>query len=350
MLQFLARASREMTTVANPAEALWSLVTALRDHLPIDRAGIFAFDPFARTLQRVAGVGQDGQPEFQGPAIAVDRGAGPLREVIRRELPYYFSDDATRDYPRDDWAPGVRAHAIIPIIAGDHCLGALCVDNCLTGRTIPETVVEPLFLYAGLAALPLFALYQQKERERADRLRWETLRQVFAAVTSGKVCLCDQHEVDMEWPDAGDAVCIDSVADIPALREVVRHAGVEAGMADDRARDFELCVSEAATNALLHGEGGIATVASVEGIVRARVEDSGRGISLDDLPGATLQPGWSKRQSMGLGFTLIQQTSDRVFLSTGPQGTTVIIEMAVEPQINLPEATNPLLWGEAFSL
>jgi len=157
--------------------------------------------------------------------------------------------------------------------------------------------------------------------------------------------------MELEWPtQEEDAHAVEEVGDVPTLREAVRLAGVEAGMTLDRARDFELCVSEAATNALLHGNGGGAWFGCAENRFRARIVDYGRGISLEDLPSAALQPGWSKRQSMGLGFTLIQQTADRVYLSTGEDGTTVIIEMAVEPEDTLPDQFNPLLWGESFTL
>jgi anti-sigma regulatory factor (Ser/Thr protein kinase) len=349
-LRTLTRASRKITTEPNPAQALWDLVCTLRADLGIDRAGVFAFDRQSGTLSRVTGVAEDGQPEFGGRRIDTRSGGGPLREVTRREIPYYFTDDAPRDYPDHYWAPGVRAHAIIPIIAGNELLGVLCADNSLSGRPIPEGVLEPLFLYAGLAALPLFTLHQQQERERTDEMRWALLREVFLAVTSGRVRLCGQSEVREEWPALEDPFWVRAVEDVPLVREAVREAAVSAGMEGERARDFELCASEAATNALLHGNGGFVTVGCREGRIRVRVADQGTGIPLQDLPGAALQPGWSRRRSMGLGFTLINETADRVFLYTGADGTTVIIEMGVEPQVNLPAECNPLLWGESLAV
>ena len=53
---------------------------------------------------------------------------------------------------------------------------------------------------------------------------------------------------------------------------------------------------------------------------------------------------------MGLGFTVIAQTADRVLLHTGPRGTTIIIEMSATPELNLPDACNPLLCGDAVTL
>jgi len=117
-------------------------------------------------------------------------------------------------------------------------------------------------------------------------------------------------------------------------------------MNGDRAADFGLCASEAATNALLHGRGGVASVAVRDGVARLRVADSGSGINPQDLPKATLQKGWSSRASLGLGFTVINETADKVYLHTGPQGTTIIIEMALVPRNELPFQLNPLLWED----
>ena len=117
-----------------------------------------------------------------------------------------------------------------------------------------------------------------------------------------------------------------------------------------RLDDMGLCASEAATNALVHGRGGVASVGSEQGRLRVRVTDQGAGIDPEDLSRAVLQDGWSKKSTMGLGFTLIHKTADRLLLHTSPAGTTVIIEMAVEPQVNLPQGCNPLLWGDEWSI
>jgi anti-sigma regulatory factor (Ser/Thr protein kinase) len=349
-LRALVRASRHLAAQSTPAQALWNLISALREDLAIDRAGVFVYDHASNTLDRVAGVDRHGRAEFSGQSFLVDDQFCPIKQVARRELPYYFSDDARRDYPDCEWAPGLRAHSIIPIIVADHFLGALCVDNCLSGRPMLPSLLEPLFLYASLAALPLFALRQEKERERVDAMRRHIYREVLFSVTSGKIHLCDRTEIDREWPGLEGALSVEREEDIRRVRDLARRMGLDAGMTEDRAQEFALCASEAATNALLHGSGGAATVACIERRLRIRIADQGDGIDPDDLPRATLLKGWSKRASMGLGFTIINETADRLYLYTGPTGTTLIVEMGVEPDANLPEECNPLLWGEAFSL
>lgn len=345
-LDILAEASRQIALEPNPTQALWRLVCALRKDLPIDRAGVFAYHPPTQMMEHVSGVGRDGGAEFGGRSFPIDGEAHPLKLVARRELPVFYSDDVTRDFPHVTWSPGVRAHVIIPIIAGDEVVGALAVDNCFSGRGISPDILDPLFLYAGLAALPLFALYQQKERERVEAIRRDIHREVLYAVTNGKVCLCDRQEIEQEWPGRREDLLIEREYHIREVREAAKRAGRECGMSSDRAADLGLCASEAATNALLHGSGGSATVEWRERCVRIRISDQGRGISPADLPRATLLKGWSSRCSMGLGFTVINETADRVFLYTGSDGTVIIVEMAVEAPKGFLSEFNTLLWDD----
>jgi anti-sigma regulatory factor (Ser/Thr protein kinase) len=114
-------------------------------------------------------------------------------------------------------------------------------------------------------------------------------------------------------------------------------------MSDARVTDLILCASEAATNALVHGDGGLARVQCLGAQVRVRVEDCGAGIHPDHLPRATLMKGWSTRASMGLGFTVMKEAADRIHLHTGPSGTTVIVEMGVTPCP--PASADPFTWG-----
>jgi anti-sigma regulatory factor (Ser/Thr protein kinase) len=344
-LRALVRSYVDVSRESDPVQAVWRLVSALREDLSIDRAGVFACDHIAGVLDRVAGVDPHGEPEFAGETLPI-HGTGPLERVARREIPYFFSDDAPRDYPHCQFQPGVRGHAVIPIIAGDAVVGALCVDNCLTGKPISETSIEALFLYAGLAALPLFALYQKKERDREEALRRVIHREVMSAVTSGRIVLCDQREMDSEWPRMTGAVPITREEHVRDVREAAKKIALRAGMSDERAADLALCASEAATNALLHGRGGSAAVEHRDGKVRIRVADTGSGIDPLSLSKATLQKGWSSRASMGLGFTVINETADRLFLATSPGGTTLIVEMAVEPTQDLLDSFGILLWED----
>ena len=46
-------------------------------------------------------------------------------------------------------------------------------------------MLEPLFLYAGLAALPLITIDRKQERDRAAAAQWDLCQEVLSAATGG---------------------------------------------------------------------------------------------------------------------------------------------------------------------
>lgn len=344
-LRALVRAARRMASQVDPVEALWTLIGAIQEDLPIDRVGVFEFQRESKLAYRIVGVDAAGRAEFEAPPIDVTLRAGPLSEVALGLLPYYLSDNAPGDYPNNQFDPGVRAVGVLPIRTGGELLGLLAVDTSRTGRSIPENSLQHLFLYAGLAAQSLFAIYQKKERERTEAMRRSIYREVFHAVTNGKVQLCTAEEMASEWPKQESTLPIEREQDVSAVREAARSVALACGVDADRAWDLALCASEGATNALLHGNGGEASVACQNRSARVRITDRGSGIPLEDLPDATLRPGWSrgKMPSMGHGFVLMYKLADHVYLNTGRNGTTVIIEMCVDPVITLPSGWDDLM-------
>lgn len=344
-LQALVRAARSMAGQINPVDALWTLIGAIQEDLSIDRAGVFEINRQEQTALRIVGVDTEGEAEYSAPPILVTERRGPLSDVALGIIPYYLSDDAPRDYPNARFDPGVRAVAVLPIRTGGELLGLLAIDTCRSGRPIPETALQHLFLYAGLAAQSLFAIYQKKERERADEMRRGIYREVFHAATNGKIQLYTPEEMANEWPNLEQGLPIEREQDVAAVREAARNVALESGVDAERAWDLALCASEGATNALLHGKGGTAAFAGDGTSARVRISDRGKGIPLEDLPDATLRPGWSRgpMPSMGHGFVLMYKLADRVYLSTGPKGTTIIIEMCLEPVDAIPAGWDTLI-------
>lgn len=80
-------------------------------------------------------------------------------------------------------------------------------------------------------------------------------------------------------------------------------------------------------NAAVHGvDGGGEAYANERGTVQVWVTDHGRGIDMEHLPRATLERGYTTAGTLGHGFWLMLNTVDRVWLLTGPSGTTVVLE------------------------
>jgi len=85
-------------------------------------------------------------------------------------------------------------------------------------------------------------------------------------------------------------------------------------------------------NAVMHGGGGEARLAaSTDGrVLQVWIEDQGSGMALGTLHRATLEKGYTTAGTMGYGWFLTLQTVDRIWLLTGPSGTTVVLEMGRE--------------------
>jgi PAS domain S-box-containing protein len=171
----------------------------------------------------------------------------------------------------------------------------------------------------------------EQTRAAAAEQQRRFLRDVLSSVTEGRLRLCD---ADRELPelDGDDApltpIPLTEDRHLAELRAQVERAARDCGMGRGRTQDLVTAASEAGMNALTHGRGGTAHVAcSPDGAaVRVRIEDRGTGIDLSRLPDATLRRGYSSRGGLGHGFWLMLQTCDAVYLRTGPEGTTVVLE------------------------
>lgn len=311
-------------------QTLAAIVEGVRLCLDLERVGVFYYDRDAGELKRLVGINAEGGLEYEGteplPVGTSDR--GPLRQVVRGEIAYFHSHDVRLDVPEIRFEESIRAHAIVPLVAAGKIIGAMCVDNLLTDRDIAEPLIQPLCLFGHFAAIALCNALRREELARAEEQKKQFYRDVVFAVTNGKLVLCERHEVEQYWPHSLHEVEIRAEEDIRQVRELVQEIGGAAGMEEQRIYDLGLCASEAATNALKHGEGGLAAITRVDETVRVRIEDGGAGIDPATLPKATLLKGYSTRASMGLGFTIMHELADKIYLFTAPSGTVVILEMA----------------------
>lgn len=175
------------------------------------------------------------------------------------------------------------------------------------------------------------------ERDRDDaeealrRQQRGFLRQVLASATGGRVRLCD-GPLDLPAPPddaqgAGGGLPL-TANGLTKLRGAVRAAGAVVGMCPYRTADLVLAAGEAGMNAVVHAGGGRAWVSpdQTRGVVQVWVTDEGAGIRESDLHRATLEPGYSSAGTLGQGFSIITQAADRVWLLTGPGGTTLVLE------------------------
>ncbi len=111
--------------------------------------------------------------------------------------------------------------------------------------------------------------------------------------------------------------------------------------------DYLLCVGEAGTNAIKHAGGGEMSMHRVDDAVLTMVADSGPGIEALVLPEATLRLGYSTAGSLGMGYKAIISLADKVYLATGPAGTTMAFEMKLHrPLVKADVSSLPDTWAD----
>jgi anti-sigma regulatory factor (Ser/Thr protein kinase) len=159
-----------------------------------------------------------------------------------------------------------------------------------------------------------------EDRDRAIRRAYTD---VIEAVTGGRLVLLGEDELDRVVPTrtVGEQL-VDTEEELVEARHDVR--GYLEGMPE--ADDLVVAFCEALTNAIKHAGGGRYGCHHTASRLQLVVSDEGPGIDFKSLPKATLLSGYSTKQSLGMGFTLMMEFSDRVLLCTDEGGTTVVLE------------------------
>lgn len=155
------------------------------------------------------------------------------------------------------------------------------------------------------------------------------MRDVLASVTEGRLRLCEsESDLPPPLPALGDPIMLTRESLSAARRRAADGAGA-AGMNRDRLNDLLTAVGEATMNAVIHAGGGTVTIGADRdtGRVQVRITDTGKGIEISRLPQAALVRGYTTAGTLGHGLKLMLQTSDHLWLRTGPQGTTVVLEL-----------------------
>ena len=166
-------------------------------------------------------------------------------------------------------------------------------------------------------------------------------RDVLLAVTGGKLRLVEPDEI-LPLELATVPIVLSQPLAEPIDATVLRHhlalIGLGVGMESERLGDLATAATEAATNAIKHGNGGHATVWATADTVTVQIEDRGTGITPDHLARATLEQGFSTRVSLGMGFHLMLQSTDALALCTSPNGTTILLQVSAKPRQTLQES------------
>lgn len=168
----------------------------------------------------------------------------------------------------------------------------------------------------------------QEELRTKDRAIRQAYVDVIAAVTGNKLILMTPDELK------------ESLGELLTKRRRITHyrslaqaradvsTAIEGQFPDiPGVRDFIVGVCEGLTNAIKHGGSGQYEVCRCGGTAQVVISDEGPGVDFTTVPKATLEAGFSTQGTLGVGFTIMLEMSDRVLLSTQPGGTTLVLEL-----------------------
>ncbi|MBQ7502192.1 ATP-binding protein [bacterium] len=194
-------------------------------------------------------------------------------------------------------------------------------------------------IQAGLALQNAINVRRRLEEETGRRRFY---RDALNALTAGKLVFCERDELDSHWADCGRELIslkLESAENVPDSRHLTEKVMKEEGFEDEIVFNMVTCVSEAATNVVKYGPPGKMAIKTDSEGIHVRLDDTGPGISFATLPKAILLPGFScdTAPSLGLGYSVMLSMCDRIYLCTGQNGTSLILEI-----MNAKDEADPL--------
>ena len=331
-----------VVSLYNPDDNLIRCVYAWVDGVPMDPGHFppLPLAPESRGLQsRVIHTGE--------PLLITDM----VEEAKKCVVAYYARSDGTLEEEPDGGPQQTRSAIMVPIKLEGRVLGAAHVSSHYTNAFTQGDVqmLESLMIQVAAASRNAF-LFQQSQEEIRERKRVEEenarllrqakaaaaqqrvfLREVLASVSEGRLRLCERpRELPRALTQQGTAIRL-SPERLQLLRRRAAEAANKREFTDNRQHDLVLGVGEAAMNAVVHGRQSRARLCADEETVQIWIKDKGKGIAFENLHRATLERGFTTAGTLGHGFSIILKTVDRVWLMTGPLGTTVVLEQDRQP-------------------
>lgn len=165
-----------------------------------------------------------------------------------------------------------------------------------------------------------------REKENAAHRR-DFYRRTILAATEGKLIITDREDIEELCRNVFGSWSVVDEKSYSRMRDEISELATEEGMPEDRLYDFLSCVAECVTNAIKHAGGGEVRLCTAEDAVILVASDNGPGIDALELPDVALTRGYSTAGTMGMGYKIMIGLADKVYLATGPGGTTVGLEM-----------------------
>jgi len=328
--RLLLEASQTLTERVELQHVLSKLAEVLLSSTSHNRSFVFSWDESTHELTQAASAGFKAFPS--GQVFRFDDVSEVTQRVILQRQTAVVDFDALSEASRGRALAAQASHVlvVVPVVWQDRLVGLIGVDDPGERREFSEREID---LVEGIAAQAATAienarLFEQRAEalralEEKDRAIRQAYSDVIDAVTGGRLIILGEDELgEALTGTTGEEFEIRDPAELGLARRRLQEELGDIPLL----RDLTLAFSEGVTNMLKHAGGGTYRISKDRRCVRMVLSDHGRGIDFRDLPKATLLPGFSTKQTMGMGFTLMMELTDRLLLCTDIRGTTLVLE------------------------
>lgn len=226
-----------------------------------------------------------------------------------------FLDPSAREEAVERWGPAEVSPSVLDITL--HGAQGLHVQALVGGTPMPGRGVLGMVTDISERRWLEQRLLESEVEKKAF------CRSILRAVTHGRLRLVEREEIPPLGTPALE-IRLDAWNSYARLRANLAELAVYEGFSQEGAQDLVMAVGEATTNAIKHARGGLCQASVGHDRLVVRVSDEGGGINPDELPRILEN---SQQVSLGMGFSLILQLADAVWLASGPSGTVVQIEV-----------------------
>lgn len=168
--------------------------------------------------------------------------------------------------------------------------------------------------------------------KRAETQKREFYRRTLLAATEGKLDVVEAVDIEQLGGTLLGEWRLSDVEDLNGVRKDIALRSREIGVSEERVADLVLTASEAASDAIRYAGGGDARLTRREDSLLLTVDDQGPGIAEMQLPEVALARGYSTSGTLGMGYKIMISLSDKVYLASSRTGTTVAVEMRIDPE------------------
>jgi anti-sigma regulatory factor (Ser/Thr protein kinase)/succinate dehydrogenase hydrophobic anchor subunit len=233
----------------------------------------------------------------------------------------------------------------LAILIAHGWLGFYFVSHYRTNPALATAVfaIITLFLVGTIIAFVASGIGGQIDQVEQEKKAF--YRETILNATEGKLRISDEDDVMPYVDNAQVSTELNSAPEVGNVREKVKQFLEEHGLVGERLNDLMIAVSEAMANVVKHAGHGRIYVGADALSAWVVICDNGPGMESLTLPKAVLLKGFSTKNSLGLGYSIMLQMADRIILKTDKNGTEVVLvkDIAQEAVITLDNI--PDTWG-----